>query len=59
MSIKSYRPTTPGRRQMTVSGFDGVDKHATNHLDNPVKISAVRRDIARVKTVIREKELEQ
>ena len=34
-------------------------QHATNHLDNPVKISAVRRDIARVKTVIREKELEQ
>lgn len=34
-------------------------QHATNHLDNPVEISAVRRDIARVKTVIREKELEQ
>ena len=34
-------------------------QHATNHLDNPVKISAVRRDIARVKNVIREKELEQ
>jgi len=34
-------------------------QHATNHLDNPTKISAVRRDIARVKTVIREKELEQ
>ena len=34
-------------------------QHATNHLDNPVKISAVRRDIARVKTVIREKQLEQ
>ena len=34
-------------------------QHATNHLDNPVKISAVRRDIARVKTVIREKEREQ
>ena len=34
-------------------------QHATTHLDNPVKISAVRRDIARVKTVIREKELEQ
>lgn len=33
-------------------------QHATNHLDNPVKISAVRRDIARVKTVIREKQLE-
>ncbi len=34
-------------------------QHATNHLENPTKISAVRRDIARVKTVIREKELEQ
>ena len=28
MSIKTYRPTTPARRQMTVSGFDGVNKHA-------------------------------
>jgi large subunit ribosomal protein L29 len=34
-------------------------QHATNHLDNPIKISAVRRDIARVKTIIREKQLEQ
>ena len=31
-------------------------QHATNHLDNPTKITAVRRDIARVKTVIREKQ---
>jgi large subunit ribosomal protein L29 len=30
-------------------------QHATNHLDNPQKIPAVRRDIARVKTVIRAK----
>lgn len=29
MSIKTYRPTTPSRRHMTVSGFDGVDKHTT------------------------------
>ena len=28
MSIKTYRPVTPSRRNMTVSGFDGVDKHA-------------------------------
>ncbi|PKM72609.1 MAG: 50S ribosomal protein L2 [Firmicutes bacterium HGW-Firmicutes-16] len=27
MSIKTYRPTTPSRRHMTVSGFDGVAKH--------------------------------
>jgi len=34
-------------------------QHATNHLDNPTKISAVRRDIARVKTVICPKQLGQ
>ena len=31
-------------------------QHATNHLDNPIKISVTRRDIARVKTVLREKQ---
>ena len=31
-------------------------QHATNHLDNPTKISEARRDIARVKTVLREKQ---
>ena len=28
MSIKSFNPITPARRHMTVSGFDGIDKHA-------------------------------
>lgn len=32
-------------------------QHATNQLDNPLRLAAVRKDIARVKTVIREKEL--
>ena len=32
-------------------------QHATNQLDNPQKIVEVKRDIARVKTVLREKEL--
>ena len=31
-------------------------QHATNQLDNPQKIAQTKRDIARVKTVIREKE---
>ena len=31
-------------------------QHATNQLDNPVKIAEVKRDIARVKTIIREKQ---
>ena len=28
MAIKSYRPTTPSRRHMTVSAFEGIDKKA-------------------------------
>jgi large subunit ribosomal protein L2 len=28
MSIKLFKPTTPSRRHMSVSGFDGVDKKA-------------------------------
>lgn len=28
MSIKTYKPTTPSRRHMSVSGFDGIDKKA-------------------------------
>ena len=33
-------------------------QHATNQLDNPIRISQVRKDIARVKTVIRQQQLE-
>ena len=31
-------------------------QHATNQLDNPVQIAVVKKDIARIKTIIREKE---
>ena len=31
-------------------------QHATNQLDNPLKLAETKRDIARVQTVIREKE---
>ena len=34
-------------------------QHATNQLDNPMKIAQVKKDIARVKTILREKQLEQ
>ncbi len=30
---------------------------ATGQLDNPIKISSVRKNIARVKTIVREREL--
>ena len=31
-------------------------QHATNQLDNPLQIAAVKKNIARIKTIIREKE---
>ena len=30
-------------------------QHATNQLENPMQIAAVKKDIARIKTIIREK----
>ncbi|MCI8650029.1 MAG: 50S ribosomal protein L29 [Anaerotruncus sp.] len=32
-------------------------QHAINQLENPIRLSAVKKDIARVKTLIREQEL--
>ncbi|MCQ2466783.1 MAG: 50S ribosomal protein L29 [Clostridia bacterium] len=32
-------------------------QHATNQLENPQQIASVKKDIARVKTIIREQEL--
>ena len=32
---------------------------AINQLDNPMRISAVKKDIARVKTILRQRELEE
>ena len=32
-------------------------QHAINQLDNPMRIVAVKKDIARVQTIIREKEI--
>ncbi len=33
-------------------------QHAINQLDNPMRIVAVKKDIARVKTIIRENEIQ-
>ena len=32
-------------------------QHATNQLDNPIRSAQVKKDIARVKTIIREQQL--
>ncbi|MGN1113207.1 MAG: 50S ribosomal protein L29 [Acutalibacteraceae bacterium] len=33
-------------------------QHAINQLDNPMRLKAVKKDIARIKTVLRQRELE-
>ncbi len=32
-------------------------QHATNQLENPMKLRSVKRDIARLKTILRQREL--
>ena len=39
--------------------FNMSFQHVTGQLENPVKMREVKRNIARVKTIIREKELEK
>ena len=41
--------------ELKIELFNLRFQHATNQLDNPVKIAAVKKDIARIKTIIREK----
>ncbi|MEA4814936.1 MAG: 50S ribosomal protein L2 [Oscillospiraceae bacterium] len=50
MSIKSYKPTTPSRRHMTVSGFDGIDKKAKPEasLTESLKKNAGRNSYGRI-----------
>jgi len=50
MSVKAYRPTTPSRRHMTVSGFDGIDKKAKpeRSLVEVLKKSAGRNNNGRI-----------
>ena len=50
MAIKSFKPYTPSRRNMTVSGFDGVDKHAKpeRSLLEPIKKNSGRNSYGRI-----------
>jgi len=64
MKANEARTLSPDELQERLTGlkkdlFFLRMQHATNQLDNPIRISQVRKDIARVKTVIRQKQLEQ
>ncbi len=50
MAIKTYKPTTPARRHMTVTGFDGIDKKADpeRSLTEPLKKNAGRNSYGRI-----------
>ena len=63
MKIESIREMTPAEfsselLKLKNELFNLRFQHVTGQLENPVKMREVRKDIARVKTVIREKELE-
>jgi large subunit ribosomal protein L29 len=62
MNIEKIRQMTDLEREnelvkMKTELFNLRFQHVTGQLENPVKMREVRRDIARLKTVIREKEL--
>ena len=52
MALKTYKPVTPARRHMTVSGFEGVDKHARpeKSLTESLKKHAGRNSYGRITT---------
>lgn len=54
---KSINELTQELQELKKELFKLRFQHATNQLDNPMKLKSVKRDIARVKTVIRELEL--
>ena len=62
MNAKELRDYTPAEladqlKKLNEELFNLRFQHAINQLDNPMRIVAVKKDIARVKTIIRENEL--
>ena len=62
MNVKELRDKTPAELEKQLKDlkeelFHLRFQHAINQLDNPTRIAAVKKDIARVKTLLREIEL--
>ncbi|MDR1028611.1 MAG: 50S ribosomal protein L29 [Clostridiales Family XIII bacterium] len=62
MNLEKIREMTEAElnselRKMKNELFNLRFQHVTGQLENPIKMRDVKRDIARVKTVMREKEL--
>ena len=64
MNAKEIREKTPAELVKTLESlkkelFQLRFQDAINQLENPMRISAVKKDIAKVKTVIREREIQE
>lgn len=62
MNVSEIRDMTPAElndklKELKEDLFHLRFQHAINQLDNPMRLVAVKKDIARVKTIIRENEL--
>ncbi len=62
MNVKELRDKTPVEleeqlKKLKEELFNLRFQHAINQLDNPTRIAAVKKDIARVKTILREIEM--
>ena len=62
MNVKELRDKTPVEleeqlKKLKEELFNLRFQHAINQLDNPTRIAAVKKDIARVKTLLREIEI--
>ena len=62
MNVKELREMSPDNLEEQLKDlkkelFNLRFQHAINQLDNPTRIAAVKKDIARVKTLLREIEM--
>ena len=62
MNVKELRDKTPAELEKQLKDlkeelFNLRFQHAINQLENPTRIAAVKKDIARIKTLLREIEL--
>ncbi len=64
MNVKEIREKTAAELNLELDSlkkelFRLRFQNAINQLENPMRISAVKKDIARVKTVLREREIQE
>lgn len=64
MKVKEIREMSPAELEQKLGDlkkdlFQLRLQHATNQLENPLRIAVVRKDIAKVQTIIRQNQIEK